>query len=94
MSMLSATLLRLEGKSPAQAPPATCPARCSSYPPSPTNEIKGGAQSSSLLEGAMVAIFEKGTLPIQGRGFFPHFQMSLRFKRASPAAIFVLGREA
>ena len=33
-----------------RAPPATCPARCSSHSPSPTNEIKGGAQSGSLPE--------------------------------------------
>ena len=33
-----------------RAPPATCPAGCSSHAPSPTNEIKGGAQSGSLPE--------------------------------------------
>lgn len=63
----------LEGKSPAPLGAAGDLSRAMQFLSlSPANKIKGGAQSCSFLEDAVVAIFEKGSLPMPGRGCSPH----------------------
>lgn len=80
MSMLSAILLALhpglEGKSPAPSGAAGNLSRAVQFLSPYHQRDQRRSQSWSLLEDAMVAIFEKGNLPIPGRSFLPHFQTS------------------